>query len=330
MPLQRIDLNLFRVFEAVLEHGSIVGAARALSVTPSAVSHAIARLREALGDPLFIATDQGMKPTPRALELAPHVQGGLERIDMALKSRKFSPDTAVRTFRIAMSEYSGGIVLPHLVGRLQQAASGIDLRIFPFDNVDTIKQIDDGRLDAVVGWFTDLPSRLRRRLLWRDVESIIARHGHPLTQRSITREALLEYPHAVVELSGSGDSYDDGFARERGAVMRVWLERLLLDTRDEGAQVVGRAAISLPHYANVVSIVACTDLLATLPASYAAPAVADGRVVYLPLPYEPVVGHLEAVWHERSDSDEALQWLLRQVGEAAAQTRASTNAPGID
>lgn len=330
MSLRRIDLNLFRVFEAVLQHGSIVGAGRALSVTPSAVSHAIARLRDALDDPLFIATDQGMKPTPRALELAPHVQGGLERIDLALRSRRFSPDTAVRTFRLAMSEYSAAIVLPHLVGRLQQCAPNIDLRIFPFDSIDTIRQIDEGRLDVVVGWFTDLPPRLRRCLLWRDVESVIVRPGHPLTREPVTREALLRYPHAVVELSGTGDCYDDGFAEERGAVMRVRVERLLLDTREEGAQIVGRAAISLPHYASVIPIVACSDLVATLPASYAAPAVADGRVVHLPLPYEPIVGHLETVWHERSDSDEALQWLLRQAKEAAAHTRALTNAPDIE
>lgn len=330
MSLRRVDLNLFRAFEAVLKHGSIVAASRALSVTPSAVSHAIARLREALDDPLFVPTDQGMRPTPRAMELAPHVQGGLERIDFALRSRKFSPDSAVRTFRVAMSDYSAGVVLAPLMQRLQSLAPNIDLRIFPFDNVDTIRQVEDGRLDMVIGWFMDISPQLCRRMLWKDIESIIVRNGHPLTQREVTRESLLEYPHVVVELTGTGDSYDDGYVEERGVVMRVWLERLLLDTRNEGDQIVGRAAVSVPHYASVIPIVASTNMVATLPASYAMQAVKQGIVQYLPLPYEPIVGHLEAVWHQRSESDEALQWLIGQARDAAAETRCATNAPSID
>jgi len=330
MSLRRIDLNLFRVFEAVLKHGSIVGASRALSVTPSAVSHAIARLRDALGDPLFVSTEQGMRPTPRAMQLAPHVQGGLERLDSALRSRKFAPDTAVRTFRIAMSDYSTNIVLPHLMQRLQQCAPGIDLRIFPFERTQTIRQIDDGRLDVVVGWFTDLPPRMRRRLIWRDVESLVVRAGHPLTRQTVTRESLLEYPHVVVELTGTGDSYDDGFVEERGVVRRVWLERVLLDTRGDDEKEVGRAAISVPHFSAVIPIVTSTDFIATLPAAAAAQAAAQGIVVYLPLPYEPTIGHLDAIWHERSDDDEALQWLIREAAESAAAMRKALNAPALE
>ncbi|MCD9026792.1 LysR family transcriptional regulator [Luteimonas sp. BDR2-5] len=326
MSLRRIDLNLFRVFEAVLAQGSIVGASRVLSVTPSAVSHAIARLREALGDPLFVATDQGMKPTPRALELAPHVQGGLQRIDLALNAQEFAPDTAVRTFHMAMSDLSAGVVLPLLVKRLQHEAPGIDLRIFPFDRSDTIRQIDDGRLDAVIGWFTTLPPRMRRRLLWRDEESIVVRPGHPLVGQPIDRDALLRYPHVVVELTGAGDGYDDGFVEDRGAVRRVRLERLLLDTRRDGEEVVGRAAVSVPHFSSVVPIVAASDLVATLPASYAASAVAQGAVVHLPLPYEPIIGHLEIVWHERSDEDEALQWMVHCINEATSEMRVLAGA----
>lgn len=330
VPLHRIDLNLFRVFEAVLVHGSITAASRSLSVTPSAVSHAIARLRDALGDPLFIATESGMRPTPRALELAPHVQGGLERIDAALRDRPFSPQTTVRTFRLAMSDYSAGIVLPHLMRTLQACAPGIDVRVFPFDRELTVRQIDDGRLDAVVGWFTTLPVRLRRRLLWRDTESIIVRSGHPLTARQVTREALLDYPHVVIELTGSGDTHEDGYIQDRGALQRVWLERLLLDTRGEADDVVGRAMLSVPHYADVIPVLLATDLVATVPVTYAASALAQGQVVQLPLPHPATIGHLEAVWHERSDSDQALLWLVDLLHQAAAQTRQATGALPVD
>jgi len=329
MSLRRIDLNLFLVFEAILEQGSIVAASRHLSVTPSAVSHALARLRDALDDPLFVLTDKGMMPTSKARALAPHVQGGLERIEKALRAKPFAPESAVRTFRIAMSDYSGGVILPLLMRRLQSAAPGIDLRIFPFDRETTMQQIDDGRLDAVVGWFTALPSRLRRQLLWRDTETLIVRRGHPLSQGQVTREALLQYPHVVIELTGTGDVYSDGFLEEDGVVRRVWLERLLLDARGDGTEIVGRAALSVPHYADVIPVVLATDFVATVPASYAAPAVADGSIITLPTPHEPTIGHLEAVWHERSDTDDALRWLLLQAGEAAREMQVMTGAPVV-
>ncbi|PZP59176.1 LysR family transcriptional regulator [Pseudoxanthomonas winnipegensis] len=316
MTLRRIDLNLFRVFEAVLKHRSIVGASRELSITPSAVSHAIARLRASLADPLFVPCESGMEPTARALELAPHVQGGLERIDLALRSRPFVAHEAVRTFRLAMSDYAALTILPPLIQRLQTQAPGIDLRVFPFSRSDTVRQIDDGRLDLVVGWFTELPPRMRRVLLWKDVESIIARAGHPLAGRPVTREDLLRYPHVVVELTGSGDLHEEGYLAERGVTQRVWLERLLLDTREDGGAIIGRAALSVPHYAEVIPVVMASDMLATLPLGYTRPAVEQGQVVHIPLPYEPVVGTLEAIWHQRSDDDAALNWLIRQAREA--------------
>ncbi len=324
MNIRRVDLNLFRVFEAVLKHRSIVGASRELSITPSAVSHAIARLRSALSDPLFIAADGSMEPTARALELAPHVQGGLGRIDDALRAKPFTPEETVRTFRLAMSDYAGLTILPALVQRLRELAPGIDLRVFPFSRTDTVRQVDDGRLDVVVGWFTDLPDRMSRALLWTDIECIIVSARHPLVDRQVTRQDLLEYPHVVVELTGSGEPPDEGFLEERGVLRRVWVERLLLDTRGEDGAVVGRAAVSVPHYAAVIPMVAATDLIATLPTRYTDSAVEAGIVVRLPLPYEPIRGSLEAIWHHRNDDDPALRWLIQQAEIAMARRSPSS------
>src|SRR5882724_761540 len=115
VPIQRIDLNLFRVFEAIMQHRSITGASRQLGVTPSAVSHALARLRQALADELFVSGASGMEPTPRALQLAPDISDGLGRIDLALDAGAFAPADALRTFRIAASDYVAAMVLPPLL-----------------------------------------------------------------------------------------------------------------------------------------------------------------------------------------------------------------------
>lgn len=314
MNVRRVDLNLFRVFEAVMKHRGVAGAARELSLTPSAVSHALARLRTTLSDALFVPGADGMEPTPRALEIAPHVRAGLAKIDAALPHEVFAPATAVRTFRVAMSDYSATTLLPRLAGRLADESPGIDLRVFPFSRIDTMRLLDEGRLDLVIGWFADdLPERLRRMRLWEDVETLVARAGHPLTRREVTREALAEYPHVVVELSGSGEPGESGYLEERGSSRRVWLERLLLDLRGNGDTLVGRAALSVPHFASVLPIVEQSDMIATLPRGYAQDALRRGSVVSLPLPYAPMVGHLEAIRHERSDRDAALSWLIQRM-----------------
>lgn len=171
----------------------------------------------------------------------------------------------------------------------------------------------------VVGWFTDLPERMSRALLWTDIECVIVSASHPLAGKRVSRHDLLDYPHVVVELTGSGEPADEGFLEERGVMRRVWVERLLLDTRGEDGAVIGRAAVSVPHYAAVIPMVASTDLIATLPTRYTDEAVKAGSVVRLPLPYEPVQGSLEAIWHHRNDDDRALRWVVEQARIAMGQ-----------
>ncbi|GAB3256744.1 LysR family transcriptional regulator [Chitinimonas naiadis] len=318
MAPRRIDLNLFRVFEAVMRHRSIRGASQELCITPSAVSHALTRLRTALGDSLFVATETGMAPTARALELAPQLRAGLARIDAALQAALFDPTQSQRTFRLAASDYACTVVLPHLVRYLARTAPQIDLRVFPFNRLDTIRQLDDGRLDIVIGWFNDLPQRMCRLPLWEDYEAIVVRAGHPLAEGPVTRERLLAYPHVVVELTGSNEQTQDGFLDDLGVSRRVWIERLLLELGNDTNGPTGRAAVAVPHYASVLPLLESTDLVATLPRSYVLPAVAKGSVVLLPLPFEPLRGRLDVIWHQRGNQDEGLQWLIKEGFETFA------------
>src|ERR1700741_141876 len=100
VQLRMIDLNLFRVFDAMMLHRSVRKASQILSVTPSAVSHALNRLRQSIGDELFIPTESGMQPTQRALELASAVREGLEKLELALTGKESVPPEALRTFRV--------------------------------------------------------------------------------------------------------------------------------------------------------------------------------------------------------------------------------------
>ncbi|ACK51626.1 transcriptional regulator, LysR family [Methylocella silvestris BL2] len=310
--IRTIDLNLLRVFEAVMRHRSVIRASRELGVTASAVSHALSRLRQALGDELFISGEAGMEPTARALELEPAIRDGLERIDHAVGAQPFVPTDAFRTFRIAATDYVAVAILPQLVGRLAEVAPQIDLRIFPFNRTDVVRHLDEGRIDFVMGWFGDLPDRMRRATIVVEKEAMVVRTGHPLTEGPLTKERLFSFPHIVVELIGTEEAAVDGFFDDRGVWRRVWIERLLIEAdADQGE--VGRVAVSVPHYAAVPPMVRVSDMVATLPSALARAAVEQGSLVMLDLPYEPLAVPVEMVWHQRTERDEGSQWLLGEL-----------------
>jgi DNA-binding transcriptional LysR family regulator len=152
-----------------------------------------------------------MEPTARALELAPDISTGLAHIGAALDSKVFTPSNALRTFRIAATDFTAVMVLPRIVGKIARSAPNIDLRIFPFSRMDVIRHLDEGRIDFVMGWFGDLADRMRRTTIIVDTEAIVVRAGHPLTQAPVTKERLFSFPHIVVELTGTEDQAVDGF-----------------------------------------------------------------------------------------------------------------------
>lgn len=313
--MSKIDLNLLRVFEAVLNHRSVSRAAADLGVTASAVSHALTRLRLALGDDLFVARETGMEPTTRAQELALGIRQGLARLDEALDTAPFDPGRTARTFRIAMTDYAATVLLPTVIQRLHKTAPQITFRIFPVNRMDVIRQLEDGGLDCVIGWFGDVPDRMRRTPLLVDHEAIVVRRDHPLTTAPLTRAALFQFDHLVVELTGTNDATQDGFLTERGFARRIWIERLLLDQAPHGA--AARVAVSVPHYAAVPHILAVSDLVATLPRRLALLAQQSYPLIILDLPDDPFSAAIDLVTHRRSSRDAGLIWLtqvLREVG----------------
>jgi DNA-binding transcriptional LysR family regulator len=324
LTVRNIDLNLFRVFEAVMQHRSVSGASRQLAVTPSAVSHALARLRHALGDELFVSGESGMVPTARALQLAPGIGDGLGRINDAVSSSAFVPPLAHRTFRIAATDYSAVVVLPRMVARIAATAPQLNLRVFPANRADVVRQLDDARIDLFIGWFADLPERVNRARLLADSEAMVVRAGHPLAAGAVTKERLFAFPHVVVDLTGSESQADDGFFDERGVWRRIWIERLLLEMTDDGAGLVGRVAVTVPHFAAVAPLLLISDMVATLPRRLALHAAEHSGLVMLELPYEPATVIVEMIWHRRGDQDAGLRWLVGELAEGMAEADAPT------
>jgi DNA-binding transcriptional LysR family regulator len=313
IQIRMVDLNLFRVFDAIMLHRSVRKASKALSVTPSAVSHALNRLRQTIDDELFVLGERGMEPTRRALELAAAVRDGLESFELALSTKPFVPMEAVRTFRIAASDNTSVVILPALVKRLSKNAPQVDLRIFPLNRLDVVRELENGQIDLVIGWFGDLPAGMRRATLYREEEVIVVRAGHPLTRGIVTKQRLFEFPHVVVEFTGTEEHKADGFAYDKGVARRVWIERALLEFQDENIDLVGRAAVCVPHFAAVSPLLQATDMVATLPRRLALWSAAHFPLVLLELPYKPKTVEIEIVSDQGAARDNGLQWLIDEL-----------------
>src|SRR6266481_6203103 len=311
--LRMIDLNLFRVFDAMMLHRSVRKASQILSVTPSAVSHALSRLRQSIGDELFIPGESGMEPTRRALELASTVREGLEKFELALAGKESVPAEALRTFRIGATDYACMVILPSLVKRLAKNAPTVDLRVFPSNHVDLVQQLEKGRADLVIGSFTELPAGIRRARLLREDEVVTVRTGHPLTRGRMTKERLLEFPHVVVEPAGTRVSATDGFSDEARNAKRVSVERALYEFQNGRIGPGGRAAVCVPNFAAVAPCLQLSDMVAMLPRRLALWASAHAPLALLDPTYRSITIEIEMLWIGGADQDEGLEWLLNEL-----------------
>src|ERR1700722_3594218 len=314
-----VDLNLFRVFDTVMQQRSVSRAAKALSVTPSAISHSLSRLREAIDDELFVPGVSGMQPTPRAIELASDIRSGLQNFHAALMAKPFAPARAIRTFRIAASDHVAILVLPRLIQRLAETAPNIDLRIFPLSRLDAVRQLEGDRLDLLIGWLGGLPDTVHRSSLYREQEAMVVRVGHPLTKGKISKRKLFEFPHVVVEMTGTEENERDGFLDDEGVSRRVWCERALLEFQDKNVSLVGRAPVCVPYFAAVPPILEMTDMVATLPRRLAVWLAKRNSIVLLDLPYQPITFDIEMVWHDRLAGDPGFRWIREALTSSAAE-----------
>eukprot|EP01032_Pedospumella_encystans_P027727 gene27727-31323_t len=216
MSIGRMDLNLLKVFDAVFEDRNLILAGRRLNLSQSAVSHALTRLRELVGDELFVRTGKGMQPTGRASAMAPALRDALRRIEATLGVEPFDPALSSRRFTIAANDHITAVIVAGLTRALQQAAPGVDLVIRPSTRLDLAEQIDLGRIDLAIGTFSQVPARLNARTLLSQGEVILMRKGHPAAKRKLAVRDLAKYALVTTSLGGQEEGAVDGFILERG------------------------------------------------------------------------------------------------------------------
>jgi len=179
MNWRAFDLNLLVVFDAVMQDQNVTRAGQRIGLSQPAMSHALNRLRDLLKDELFVRTPSGMRPTPRAEQLAALLRQALSELQRALQPETFVPATADRRFALALNNYAAVVVAPPLVAAVSKAAPSVQLDIRPSGTMDLLESLDRGELDLVIGSLDRVGERFAATPLLEDEFVLVMRHSHP-------------------------------------------------------------------------------------------------------------------------------------------------------
>jgi len=318
LDLGHIDLNLLRVLDVIFEERNLVRAGLRLHLSQSAVSHALGRLRESLGDELFVRTGKGLEPTARALLLAPQLREALSRIEQSLGVQPFDPRSSTRRFVIAANDHITAVFVAKLSQRLEKQAPAISLVILPSTRLDLAEQIDVGRIDLAIGVFAQVPPRLQSQTVATLTEVLVMRKGHPAGRRRLTLAELGRYPLLTISVGGNEDGAISGFIVERGlARQSEMFNRPALEDALASAGVKPNFRVTVPHSLSIPSLLVDSDMISIVPATLAREFASANTVLVRELPYRAEGAVLRAVWHRRNEHDPACAWLRDEVRKAA-------------
>lgn len=302
--LEGLDLNLLVALRALLAERHVTRAATRVGLSQPAMSHALARLRELLGDPLLVRTPRGMRPTPRAEAMTAPLERALADIGRVLASpAPFDPRRSTRRFRIATNDYQELLVFPRLLSRLWKEAPNVDVEVSNLGK-DTNEDLAEGRIDLAMGLVAQFApphasQGVRSKPLLSDGFVCVVRDGHPLVKKRLSLADFIALPHALVSPGGGSGSVVDTALATIGEKRRV--------------------AVQVPHFLVAPHVVRETDLVLTLAKRIARILAPMLGLRQLAPPVE-LGGFTTAMgWHDRQDVDPAHAWLRGLIASVAKE-----------
>lgn len=295
MNLRTIDLNLLVIFDALIKETSMSAAAERVGLSPSAVSHALRRLRTTMNDELFVRTSRGIQPTERAVQLAGEVSIALQQIEDALEKQQiFDPAQSTRSFRIQVSDYVSGFLLPRLIEALREQAPSVKIvaEQFPLHE-DPIREPADLQVRLTYGALQ--PNTLRKEHLISDSFIVVMRKGHPAGQREMTAERYAALNHLKVSIGAIGSSpIDDALAR-----------------RDLKRNII----LTTSSWSEISAIIERSDLVAVVPNGWQESFNRSNRFDFAPLPLKEVLFSIDQCWDAKRHRDAGQKWLRTLIAE---------------
>lgn len=295
--IKKIDLNLLVVLDALLDERNVTRAAARLGYSQPTISGMLARLRDLFGEPLFVRTQRGLLPTPRAQGLAAPLKQLLADSQRLIARDMFDPASAEVTFTVSGNDYMQQALLVPFVRALRREARQIQLAIAP-PVVDGLGDaLARGQIDLAVTIPAFAMSDLPSRLLYRERYVVAVRPQHPLASRTVmTVESFCSYDHVLV--SPTGGAFQGPTDQ---ALAQLELQR--------------RVRYSVPSFLLIPEILQTDDLVALVPSRLLRED--DERLVVLQPPVEVPGFDVIAVWHPRVGKDVAHRWLRDRLAETA-------------
>ncbi|MBV8915359.1 MAG: LysR family transcriptional regulator [Acetobacteraceae bacterium] len=305
------------MFDALYAERSATRAGHRLALSQSAVSHALGRLRDRLGDELFTKGGDGMVPTARARAIARRVHTALAELQSALADTTFDPAKSDRCFTIAADPYARAILMPPLIARLRQRAPGVELRIKP-GFAGLTDALDSGEIDLAIASYRRVPERFGVLEVLEEWHVWALRADHPAVQAPLTLERLADLPHLV---RVAADDEDAGASPPAG---RGLVRRAVQD--DDGAFARALAQIGRQRSVRLtvtdsyaaLAIVGDTDLAALVPARMGQALAERFKLRLFAPPYQSAPVQLSAVWELGQGATPAMAWIRGLIQEVAA------------
>ncbi len=299
MHLARLDLNLLIVFRALMLHRNVTRAAEALNLTQSAVSHALARLRDHYDDALFIRLGSGMKPTARAVEVARTVNESLDKIESTFSS-SFDPKSIQTDFHVGLVSFDALYLLPALMGKLATEAPGTKI-VVDYLSADALpKHLNGPGLDLAIGVVPVKQRTWRSVTLFVDELCVIAAADHPSIGNTISASEFQRASHVKIPSMSGFDAMigKQGIKRQFALSVNDFLSALFVVARSEHVAVVP---------ATVARIYEHICHLKRLP---------------MPVPISPCI--IDLVFHKRHEHDIAHEWLRDSICDLAVELGKAT------
>ncbi|MDQ3059256.1 MAG: LysR family transcriptional regulator [Pseudomonadota bacterium] len=309
-----LDLNLLRVFDEVMAERSLTRAARNLSLTQPAVSNALRRLRETLGDELVQRSGQGMAPTPRAVAIWPAVREALGQLQASLIPNEFVPAEATTAFVLAMADATAAELIPGLTDILEHEAPGVGIRVVPLTTRDPRQLLDEESCDLAVGYFPSVVPDLTAKAqsgepmpflfqrLYDGEYVCVMRKDHPLASGTLSLDDFCAARHMLVSFSGRPYGFIDESLAALGRERRV--------------------VLTVNQFFTAGRVVAHSNLLTVLPRHFVRVTGIAGELALRALPFAVSPVRVDALWHRRSQQRSAHVWLRQAVARAAEKSLA--------
>ena len=293
-----IDLNLLKLFDALVKERSVTRAGQKLGLSQPAASRALGRLRRLLNDRIVVRTSQGLELTPRAEALSETVARLLEDARSIVAPETFEPDKARGRLTIATTDHMTLLLISKLISKLAHLAPGLDLEI-PSTSSDNVKLITQGDADLAIGVYGELPARFHQRSLYKEDLVCLVRRGHPVIAEQLTLDTFVSMSHISVIVTGYGSNAVDKALDSKGLSRRV--------------------AVRLPHFLAAPMLVAESDMILSLPRRLAHRIAMSTPVEILELPLKIESFTPSMIWHERRHNDPAHAWLRKLIVEVSSQ-----------